>query len=272
MSMLRLALLLACCAMMPAGAHDFWIQPAHFVAAGDSAMPFTLQVGHTPDRQRSRIALKRLAQFVELRPDGHTVDLRAALGMGQKDSDGSIALHGAGVHVLVLETDRNAQSHLPAARFNAYLREEGLAPALRHRAATAMDSDGFERYGRVAKALIQVGPAGMGSQQAATKAIGLPLEIVFDRSPYALPRPAVLPIHVMYQGQRLAGGLVKLTNLDSDAAPLATLVTDAEGKGQFAMPAAGNWLLNIVWTMPVPASEGIDFETLFSSVSFAVPK
>jgi hypothetical protein len=257
----------------PADAHDFWIQPDNFLAATDGITSFTLQVGHGPDRQRSPIPFRRIIRFAELTPGGQRVDLRGILSLGEKNHDGSYRLQGFGTHLLFLETDNRTQSHLPASRFNEYLRAEGLVPALKYRAdRQLMNEDGSERYSRLAKALIQVGPSGTGGQDQATKALGLLLEIILDRSPYMEPRSAVLPVHVVYEGRPLAGGLVKLTNLENDAAPIETHLTDATGRANFMMPNGGNWLLNVIWTKPVRTSDGIDFETIFSSLSFGVSR
>jgi uncharacterized GH25 family protein len=253
---------------LPAGAHDFWIQPDNFLAASGGLASFTLQVGHGPDRQRSAIPLRRIRRFAALTPRGQMVDLLETLSLGEENQDGSYRLQSQGAHLLFLETDNRAQSHLPALRFNEYLRAEGLVPALKHRAdRQLMNEDGSERYSRMAKALIQVGS---GGQDQATKALGLRLEIILDRSPDTEPRSAVLPIHVVYEDRPLAGGLVKLTDLDHDAAPLETQLTDAAGRANFTMPNGGKWLLNVVWTKPVRTSDGIDFETIFSSLSFGV--
>jgi uncharacterized GH25 family protein len=259
------ALALVCAGVMalPAWAHDFWIQPNHFLAAPDGSISLTFEAGHGPDRQRSPISARRITRFAEVKPDGQAVDLRGML---------DYRLQGAGIHLLFLETDNRAQSHLSSARFNAYLRDEGLTPALRQRAERqSMNEDGFERYSRVAKALIQVGAAGAGGQDQATKVLGLALEIVLERSPYAEPQPAALPVRVLYEGRPLAGGLVKLTNLEHDDAPVETQLTDASGRARFTMPGGGAWLLNVVWTKPVQQADGIDFETVFSSLSFGVP-
>lgn len=206
-------------------------------------------------------------------PRGQIVDLLETLSLGEENQDGSYRLQSPGTHLLFLETDNRAQSHLPALRFNAYLRAEGLAPALKHRAdSQLMNADGSERYSRLAKALIPVGPSGTGGEDLATKALGLPLEIILDRSPYMTPRSAVLPVHVVYEGRPLAGGLVKLTDLAYDAAPTETQVTEAAGRANFVMPNGGNWVLNVIWTKPMRESDGINFETIFSSLSFGVPK
>jgi uncharacterized GH25 family protein len=99
----------------------------------------------------------------------------------------------------------------------------------------------------------------------------LPLEIVPERSPYAEPRSATLPVRVIFEGRPLAGALVKLTELAHDQAPAEIHLTDAAGRATFTMPARGQWLLNVIWTQPQPKTRETDFETVFSSLSFGFP-
>jgi uncharacterized GH25 family protein len=172
----------------------------------------------------------------------------------------------------VLQTDNRAQTHLPSIRFNDYLKAEGLTPALEQRARRhQMDADGSERYSRCAKSILQVGPPAAGSQGQVSKPVGLPLEIVPDVNPYGMPRSATLPVRVIYAGRPLAGALVKLTNLKDDASPFEVHLTDHDGRASFAMPNSGAWLLNVIWTRPLPRSDEADFETVFSSLSFGFP-
>lgn len=213
---------------MPGAAHDFWIQPES---------PFSLMVGHGPYRQISPISPSRITRFETVGPE-------------------------EGGHLLVLETDDKAQSHLPAIRFNDYLVAEGLTPALEERARTHREGrDGSERYGRRAKALIGAGP----DDALFTKAVGLTLEIV--------PEPSVsgLPVRVFYKGRPLAGALVKLTDLDRDEQPFESRRTDAEGRALFTRPQKGSWLLNVIWTEVSGREAETDFATLFSSLSFTFP-
>ncbi|MDB5494785.1 MAG: sodium:proton antiporter [Phenylobacterium sp.] len=264
-----LAVALTCAA--PAGAHDFWVRPDAFWTAAGATTPLTLQVGHGPYRQRSPIPLARITRFTATGPEGAVTDLRAHLHPGGATQDGDLRLAVSGVHVLVLQTDDRAESHLPALRYNDYLKAEGLTPALALRARThRADMDGSENYSRQAKALVQVGPAG-GSQAQVSKPVGLTLEIVPERSPYAAPRSASLPVRVVFEGRPLAGALVKLTDLAHDAAPVETHLTDGTGHATFVMPARGQWLLNVIWTKPQPKTRETDFETVFSSLSFGFP-
>lgn len=268
----RLAVALAMLAGVsaaPAAAHDFWIQPAAFCVDPGNAMPFTLQVGHGPDRQRSAIPLSRVTRFEATGPQGPAADIRGRLHLGQENADGGFAPAQAGTHVLALETDHRAESHLSADRFNAYLFDEGLTPALAWREhAGRSGADGSERYGRVAKALVQAGPAADGSPDHALRPSGLTLEIVPETDPYQPSRPLSLPFRVFYKGAPLAGALVKLTDLDDDARPRETRTTDSEGRVVFEVPRIGPWQLNVVWTRLLPADQESEFETTFSSLTF----
>jgi uncharacterized GH25 family protein len=255
-----------------AAAHDFWVQPGAYWVQPGALTAVTLQVGHGPSRQRSPIPPRRITRFQAIGPNGAAVDLRGRLRMGGPLEDGDVALPERGAQVLVLQTDDRAQTHLPALRFNDYLKVEGLTPALDQRIQQhRMDRDASENYSRCAKAILQVGPATGRDQAQVTRPVGLPLEIVPERSPYAEPRAASLPVRVLYQGRPLAGALVKLTRLEDDAQPFETHRTDRAGRAAFAMPTSGAWLLNVIWTRPQPRSAETDFETTFSSLSFGFP-
>jgi len=250
----------------PAQAHDFWIQPQAFHVAAGGEAPLTLQVGDGPDRSRSAIPLRRVTRFEVVQPDGAVRDAKTDLTLGGPEADGTVRLAGGGVHVLVLATDAGGKSRLPAVKFNAYLADEGLAPAIEARAkAGRTGHDGDERYGRAAKALVLVGE---GDGSAALRPVGLPLEITPLANPYA--RPGSLPVRVTYHGKALAGALVKLTDMARDTETFAQARTDAAGEAVFPMPAKGEWRLAVVWTRPLGPDDDADFETTFSSLTFGL--
>ena len=267
-SLLTSALLMSACAA-PAAAHDFWIQPEPYRNDAAAATALTLQVGHGRDRQRSAIPARRIQRFEAVGGDGRRLDLRAQLHPDpHAPADARIAVP-AGAWMLVLETDAGAQSRLPAPRFNDYLRAEGLTPALKQRRAHGRENaDGAERYSRRRHALLRAGPAPAGVAALLAQPLGLPLEILLDADPQA--RAARLPVRVLWQGRPLPGALVKLTRLEDDAQPLDARRTDAAGRAEFAAPGAGAWLLNAIWTRPLPAGAEVDFETTFTSLSFDI--
>ena len=108
-------------------------------------------------------------------------------------------------------------------------------------------------------------------QNQVTDPVGLPLEIVPEVNPYRTPQPANFPVRVFYEGHPLSGALVKLTDLRQDASPYEAHLTDSRGHATFEMPSAGSWLLNVIWTKPLSATDETDFETVFSSLSFGFP-
>ena len=253
----------------PAWGHDFWLQPREYWLSPRLVTPLILQVGHGPYRQRSPIPPRRITRFAAVGPGGGCLDLRDRLHPGDAREDGSLVFPDPGVYVVILDTDNRAQSHLPAIRFNDYLQVEGLTPALEERQRLhRMDADGSEIYSRHAKALVRVGSGNQVSSQWVTRPVGLPLEIVPEINPYATPRAAALPVRVLYGGQPLPGALVKLTELEHDAEPFETHRTDVSGRATFTLPNQGTWLLNVIWTRPLPKTEETDFETVFSSLSF----
>lgn len=252
---------------LTAEAHDFWVQPLKFWIPPDSAVVTTLQVGHGPARERWDVDAARVKLFRSIGPGEAVTDHRAALGQGVMDRDHRIVLTAPGTHVLVLETS-HAQSTLPGPRFTAYLKEEGLTPALLRRQRDGTESQpGREIYSRRAKSIVQVGPASNRPQPWVTRALGLTLEIVPEVNPYALGAGETLPVRVFYEGKPLAGATVKLNNLAADAKPVVSYRTDARGRAVFRIPRRGAWQLNVLWTKPVTASPEADFDTTFSSLT-----
>jgi uncharacterized GH25 family protein len=250
----------------PASAHDFWLQPTRFEIAPGAADNMTIQVGHAQFRTRWSGNLERVVQFGEVAAKDRQ-DLRPML-QPTPERDAALTFAKPGVEVLVFQSN-HANSILPSIRFNDYLKAEGLTPAIDLRTRTgAMDSPGREIYSRCAKALVLVGSADPKSQPQVTQAVGLPLEIVPLRNPYALGIGEQLPVQVLYQGHPLAGATVMLTNLEFDGQPLETKLSDRDGRAAFVVPRVGTWLVNVLWTQPIQNNPDADFDTTFSSLTF----
>lgn len=261
----RLAGLALLAAATPAVAHDFWIQPQRFQVRPGAPVPITFLVGHGAARERWQNN-DRIVQLIEFH-NGRRIDRRPAL-QSAGSSDLLIRFEGDGVHVVGMQTN-HAFSELPAIRFNDYAREEGLVPAIATRRREGKtDAPGRERFSRRAKAIVQVGRPTPANQRLATRPIGLKLEIVPERNPYALGPDRNLPLHVLYNGRRLPNATVKLTSLERDERPVAVLRTDRSGRVSARVPQSGNWLLSVVWTEPVKGDPRVDFDTTFSSLTF----
>ena len=254
-----------------ASAHDFWLQPVRWQAGPDQPIALTLQVGHGPNRQRSLIPNSRIVRFEAIGPDGRRIDLRQGLHIGGTSDDAVVAFAKPGTYSILLETDNRAESHLPAIRFNDYLKAEGLTPAILLRTSKGQTgADGAENYSRHARTFVQVGPVDHHGQPQIVDPVGLALEIVPEMSLATAVRAGALPVRILYHGRPLAGALVKLNDIDHDAEPVEMRQSDARGRAVFSMPGPGSWQFNVIWTQPQPRTSLTDFDTSFSSLSFGI--
>ena len=257
------------CLTGTASAHDFWLQPHNWQTAPGIPLPFVAEVGHGAARERWGADRSRLRALVDVSRAG-SVDLRPLFRPGGDVPHLTRVFQREGLHVIGL-VSTNSASDLPAIRFNDYLKEEGLTPAIAARAqAGTTNRNGRELYSRRAKALVQVGRRTPGDDAIATRPIGMTLEIVPLRNPYSLGTDHTLPVQILYNGRPVPGALVKLTSLEYDAKPLKTIRSDGKGRVSFKVPPTGSWLVNVVWTRPI-ASLDADFETVFSSLTFGYP-
>ena len=267
---LRILAIAALVAVSSGGAlaHDFWIQPSSFWIAPGSATSLGILVGHGPARQRWVLRLNRVAALFSVGPGGRRTDHSGKLSQGTYARDAELDFPAPGLHVIAFENTATANS-LPADRFNDYLREEGLRPAIEWRQRTgATGQPGREIYSRRAKALLQVGRPSPGRQAQATIPLGMTLEIVPSVNPYSPGTARALPVRVFYRGRPQPGALVKLTNLADDEKPVETHITDGAGRALFRLPRSGDWQFNVVWTRPVRGNPDADFDTVFSSLTF----
>lgn len=252
-------------------AHDFWVQPGVFQTPAQVAVPIIIQVGHGPARQRWAVSVDRVVRFSDITANGlkdRRDELRPDSGAPQ---DAMLTFLKPGTHILALETT-HAESELPSLRFNTYAADEGLLPALEFRNLHKLtDTPGREVYSRRAKTLVEVGPQDGTIQPHVTRPLGMTLEIVPQKNPYQLGPAETLPVQILYEGKPLAKALVKLTNLDFDARPIETHLTDATGHAAFKILHRGKWLLNVIWTKPITGNPKADFETIFSSLTFGFP-
>lgn len=265
-----LSVALSAAIVTAAAAHDFWLQPARFWIQPGENVTVSMFVGHGADRQIWDVAVSRITALRSIGPAG-AADARSALGARAVAGQADFRFAEAGVYVIALESSE-AVSTLPGARFQAYARDEGLTPILRHRDQTRTERrEGREVYSRRAKAIVQVGPPGATASDHVTRPIGLTLEIVPERNPYALAGADRLPVRVYYHGVPLEGARITMTDLSADDRPVETHRTDAHGRASFTAPRSGAWLLNVVWSRPISGEAMGEYQTVFSSLTFGLP-
>lgn len=180
-----------------------------------------------------------------------------------------IPLQSEGYHILSIETT-SAHSTLAAQEFADYVKEEGLTPIAQIRAANGQtDQDGREIYSRRGKALIQIGKNTDMPDAHVTAPIGLTLEIVPDTNPYTLSEGEAQTSTIYYRGEPIQGVTIGLISLDTDAGILALSETNSKGKVTFPRQGQGSYMLHAVWSDELEGNPEAEFDTIFSSLSFA---
>ena len=250
-------------------AHDLWMDLDRWAAPGEAAkISIEFHVGHARDLEPWNLRPQREVALYSIGPSGR-IDQRDALiypTAGAK-SGAALTLEGAGVHLIAFESD-NSAIELPSEKFNSYLDEEGLTPAIEHRRREGLESEpGRELYSRRAKALVQIG----GAAAAPPPPLGLTLEISPLDDPYALEDRQPLRVRVDYLGKPLEGATISIESLDVGLLSKIKRKTNAEGVAAFVFPHRGAWKFNVVWTRPIKGDARADFETVFSSLTFGYP-
>jgi uncharacterized GH25 family protein len=246
-----------------ANAHEFWVEPSAFSPATGDRLGIRLCVGDGFEGWSLARNAERIEQFVAAGPSGHL----PVVGLDGSDPAGVVRFTAPGNYVITYRSN-HAVTELPAAAFEAYLREKGLddIAALRKlRGASGMKVR--EAYSRHSKALIQVGVGGGGSVD---RPMGLPLELVAE--PGMLPErvDGVRSFRLLYEGQPLAGALVTATRPGTGDGDLK-VSTDADGRASFRLRGAGMWRIATVHMIEAPRNVAAEWESLWASLTFELP-
>lgn len=250
-------------AATPLLAHDFWIEPSTFRPEVGAKVGFALRVGEGFRGDPVPRTPARIERFVLVSPSQEAPiegDSRAS------DPAGVARVSEPGVQVVGYRS-RTSRVDLEAAKFEQYLKEEGLEAIVAERARRGESAKpSREIYSRCAKSLLA---AGAGSKAGHDRELGFPLELVPEQNPYSYSSSAPLPVRLRYRGQPLAGALVVALARHAPEKRLSAR-TDAAGRVSLAL-APGAWLVKSVHMVPAPAESGADWESLWASLTFEVP-
>ena len=284
----RVALTFSLLSLLPAQAHEFWINPVpNPLQVGDTAR-LTLQVGEffrgdtLPFAGPQTVALRQYSK-AGVRDLAPLLTMRATLPVL------ALPLATVGTQMVIFDSQPNFIS-LPADRFHAYLHDEGLdfIKATRITAGTAA-KPGRERYRRFVKTLVRVGAAAAQPDTAAAPAAkdmtyavraGQQLELVPLSDPLTMAPGDALGVQVLLDGAPLAGALVKAWNKGGAGASgqregqtvIVRATTSADGQVTVNLPYAGAWMVSVVHMVPAVGVKDIDWDSLWGNLSFSVPQ
>ncbi len=240
--------------------HDFWLAPSKFRVAKGESVDIALRFGEEYAGEAALRDNLRLEKFVMLGPEG-TEDVP---GEDKTDPAGRVKPAKDGIYVVAYRTKRRS-IELEASKFEAYLKEEGLDAISKLRAERKeTDKAGREVYSRCAKALLKVGE---GAADGHDRVAGLRLEIVPETNPYTVASGADLAFRVVFEEKPLADALV-VARSRAEPKHTVTARTDAKGRVTLKLDRSGEWMVKCVHMVSAPAETGMDWESLWASVTF----
>lgn len=237
--------------------HDFWIEPSTFRPKVGETLTASLRVG----QDFVGDPVPRSVQLIETFTVREAGAQRAVNGFENEDPAGRLRLDHPGVAIIGYRS-KASPLELPAAKFEEYLRAEGLESISAARAARGRSQQpGRERFYRFAKALVV---AGDGDAAGFDHPLGYRYELIPETNPIAA-HPLV--VRALFEGKPLAGALVIAIPQQNPAQRLAAR-TDRNGRVRFDLPGSGVWLVKSVQMVPAPPSSNADWESLWASLTF----
>jgi len=239
-------------------AHDFWIAPESFKPAPASLLSVHLRVGEDgrgEEVQRDEAHIKR---FVAVGASGE----KALVGIDGGTPAGRVRLGDAGVVTLGYHSAPR-ELVLPAAKFESYLRDEGLEDVLAERARLGeQEREGREHFERSSKSLVAVGGAdGLGVT------LDLPYEFVVLGA-----SGGELELELRFEGRPMPDTAVHFQPLPVEAAnsapPQPATVHRTDANGRVRAPAAGRWLITSVHMQRAEPDSGADWHSWWGSLTY----
>jgi uncharacterized GH25 family protein len=244
-------------------AHDFWIEPSSFEPPPGTRVGLRLRVGEGFRGDPVPLNPQGVRTFVVV-TDAGTQPIEGRRGA---EPAGVVEVAETGIAVVGY---RSLPQHveLAAPDFERYLAMEGLEAVIRMRAERGDSAaPGREIFSRAAKALLAVGGGRPASGH--DRGLGLTLELIPEKSPYALHAGDELPVVLRYEGKPLAGALVMA--LHASGEKLASIRSDAYGRVRVPLSRSGAWLVKAVHMVPAPAGADADWESIWASLTFELP-
>lgn len=155
---------------------------------------------------------------------------------------------------------------LPAAEFNAYLKEDGIPDVLEARTrAGELNKPARERYQKHVKTLLQVGEV---RSEAYASVLGYPAELVPLGNPYTARVGETIAFRCLVDGKPLARQLV-VAGGEQGGKPIAerSARSDSGGVVRFTLESAGKWYVKFIHMEPV-ARDSVDYESKWATLTF----
>lgn len=175
-----------------------------------------------------------------------------------------------GLGILVVESVTSRLRYPTWAKFQAFVDHKDLdITQAEHVARGYPPTDFRERYRRFAKSLV-----GVGDAIGADRRVGLEIELVALANPYVDDLTGGLPVQAFLGDAARADVQIELFEKRANGEiDISLHRTDDKGMAVLPVRAGSSYLVDTVHLRPAPADskEGVVWQTLWASLTFAVP-
>jgi uncharacterized GH25 family protein len=252
-------------------AHDFWLAVSPWATSPGQTVTLTSNVGENYPRPDSYIDPSRVEWARLTGPDGKTVDLPTSFSRSGNALATPVMLPSASGAYVAMVRLKPRFIELKAAKFTAYLKEEGLEGIVGERERLGeRNKPGRERYSRWPKAIIR---AGTGDSPQVTRPFGLTAEFVPATDPSLARAGDTVAFQLLFEGKPVPDAAIRaIVNGPGKADDRTrTEKTDAQGWVRFPITAAQPHLVAAVHMVRRSGETGKDapdWESYWVSLAF----
>ncbi|MCB0492550.1 MAG: DUF4198 domain-containing protein [Cyclobacteriaceae bacterium] len=247
-----------------AQAHEFWMLPNKFrFEIGEKIiLDFRVGEGFEGDHwDLNKHKVEKLSIHNRVGEIALTDKVETAKGKNLE-----YTFNNVGTHMIAMQSDA-AFIEQSSEEFDAYLSEDGLDYIREEREKLGeQNSSAKELYTRYSKLLIQVGER---ADDTYKKSAGLKFEIIPLQNPYELKSGDYLDCKVVYRGNPVSGGLVKVWSHVGNRVFLQNIYTESDGMIRFPISSTGPWMVSSV-KMVRSNSPKAEWESMWSSLVFEI--
>ena len=250
---------------IPLIAHDLYFLPPTFRVKPGEKIRVAFHNGDAFPESEAKAPIARLRDLQALSKTGTTpiTDLKES----GSEVVGEAAFPGQGDIILAARTIPNF-IQLEPAKFEDYLKEEGLDHVLRWRAEHgASKLPGKERYSKHVKSLLLAGE----SSNYFNHVVGHVIEIVPEANPSLLKGNSALPVQVLFRGKAVEGIAVESAFAAATGGKAIAKVigrTDKNGRVSVPITGLGRWRIHALIMERCAEPAAADWESFWASLTF----
>lgn len=253
--------ILLTCVVGHARAHDFWIEPSQFVVRPQQAVSLYLREG-------DKLVGNSLPYVTDWFREFSRSDARGREPVTSELGDNPAAvieIRSAGTTLLGYWSTPNFVALAPA-KFESYLRQEGLEYVLAQRARLGESGkEARENFVRCAKTYLTTNRDALNATLQAP--LGFTLELMPPDNLHALVPGDRVDLRLLYLGKPLAGALVTAFRKEAPEDKVQ-LRSDDRGRAALTLSAPGVWLVKAVHMVRLENHPRADWESYWASLLF----